>query len=636
MKQLVADFETTVYDGQTKTEVWASASVELYTENVFIFNSIKAQFNFFKTYNQNLIVYYHNLKFDGMFWLDFLLTKTKIKSAYDEDLKEFPKKLKANTFKTLISDTGQFYSITIQLRNMKIELRDSLKLLPFSVDVIGKSFDTKHRKLSIEYVGERHAGGVISDEDRAYIRNDVLVVKEALEYMFNNKHDKMTIGSCCFAEFKKFYGDDYNNYFPDLTTILLNEERFNAKTADEYIRKSYKGGWTYVVEEKANKIYHNGLVLDVNSLYPSVMHSESGSKYPYGLPTFWSGNYIPDICYNEDVYFFVRIKTQFKIKENYLPFIQNKSSLLYKPNKCLRTSDIYDSKRDKYFDSYIDKDGIKRKATMTITLTMTDYKLFLEHYTVDNFVILDGCYFSSKIGLFDSYINKYKEMKINAPNKAVRTLAKLFLNNLYGKMATNENADFKIPYLKDDRTIGFKTVIGQKKKAGYIAIGSAITSYARNFTIRIAQANYYGPDKKGFIYADTDSIHADLNINDVKGVTIHDSNFCCWKCEALFDEAIYVRQKTYIEHITHEDMKPLEKPKYNITCAGMPERCKKLYIDSITQDYIEKDYNYEELQFIKTKRTITDFAIGLKVPSKLMPKTIKGGVVLKETEFTMR
>ena len=35
----VGDFETTVYEGQTKTEVWAAACVELYTEDVAIFHN---------------------------------------------------------------------------------------------------------------------------------------------------------------------------------------------------------------------------------------------------------------------------------------------------------------------------------------------------------------------------------------------------------------------------------------------------------------------------------------------------------------------------------------------------------------------------------------------------------------------
>ena len=41
-----ADFETTVYDGQTSTEVWAAATVELGTEDVQIFHSIGDLFSY--------------------------------------------------------------------------------------------------------------------------------------------------------------------------------------------------------------------------------------------------------------------------------------------------------------------------------------------------------------------------------------------------------------------------------------------------------------------------------------------------------------------------------------------------------------------------------------------------------------
>ena len=69
----MCDFETTVYKGQVNTEVWASASVELFTEDVKIFHSIEEQFDYFKSLDTNICAYYHNLKFDGAFWLSYLL-----------------------------------------------------------------------------------------------------------------------------------------------------------------------------------------------------------------------------------------------------------------------------------------------------------------------------------------------------------------------------------------------------------------------------------------------------------------------------------------------------------------------------------------------------------------------------------
>lgn len=650
-RYMVCDFETTVYEGQTATAVWAAACVEMYTEEVKIFHSIEEQFDYLQEFNENVICYYHNLKFDGSFWLPFLIQTLKLKQAYvklnDEgtsvkwlDDNDMPSK----SFKYAISDMGQWYSITIKLGRHFIIIRDSLKLLPFSVKKIGKSFGTKHKKLDMEYKGFRYPGCVITDEEQRYIANDVLVVKEALEIMFNGGHKRLTIGSCCLAEYKKIIGKkEYEKMFPNLYDIEIDKSLYKYENAGEYIRRSYKGGWCYLVKGKANRIYHKGTTADVNSLYPSMMSSESGNRYPVRDPHFWKGNLIPDICTMPDIYYFVRVRTRFYIKPGYLPFIQIKGNPLYKGTEALETSDIWDYKTKKYYPKYRGVNGNIVDAKVELTLTMTDYKLLKEHYDLVDFEILDGCWFYSELGIFDSYIEKYKKIKLESKG-AIRELAKLFLNNLCGKMASSTDSSFKIAYVKDDGSIGFQEVQEFDKLPGYIPVGSAITSYARNFTIRAAQKNYHGVDKPGFIYADTDSIHCDLGPEEITGITVHDKNFCCWKLEACWDEAIFVRQKTYIEHVVKEDLKPCE-PRYNVKCAGMPDKCKDLFLLSMkgwdkNNDFDEKGEKIgrtkQEEEFLQIKRSIIDFGLGLRVPGKLLPKRIRGGVVLVDDYYTMR
>ena len=641
-KILMCDFETTVYKNQDHTEVWASACVELGTEDVKIFHSIGETFEYFKSLNCNLICYYHNLKFDGAFWLSYLIKDLQMKQAYTQSgddinsIEWTPTQLmKNNTFKYSISDMGQWYTITIKLHNRVIEIRDSLKLLPFSVKAIGKSFKTTHQKLDMEYTGFRFAGCEITAEEQEYIANDVLVVNEALQIMYNEGHNKLTIGACCLAEYKRLLGKSlYEKYHPNLYEVELDENIFGSSTAGDYIRKSYRGGWCYLVKGKENKVYHNGVTADVNSLYPSMMSSESLNRYPVGMPTFWKGNIIPDEALKDDKFYFVRIRTRFYLKQGKLPFIQVKNTLLYKSNEMLETSDIRDDE-GLYHESVRMPDGSIKTTSIEMTLTMTDYKLLKEHYELVDFEMLDGCYFDSVIGLFDSYIEKYKKIKLESTG-ALRQLAKLFLNNLYGKMASNTRSSFKVSYLKDDNSVGFYTVVQNDKTPGYIPIGSAITSYARNFTIRAAQMNFYGINNRGFIYADTDSIHCDLNADELVGIKEHDRNFCCWKLESYWDEAIFVRQKTYIEHVTHEDKEPIENPYYNVKCAGMPEKCKNYFVQSMKGGDIDENETEEVKEFLRTKREITDFKVGLKIPGKLLPKRINGGIVLVETTYEMR
>ena len=129
----------------------------------------------------------------------------------------------------------------------------------------------------------------------------------------------------------------------------------------------------------------------------------------------------------------------------------------------------------------------------------------------------------------------------------------------------------------------------------------------------------------------------------MKNVPIHESDFCKWKLESFWDSAIFVRQKTYIEHITHEDEKPIDYPYYNIKCAGMPKRPKQLLEMSLegkekleTKNKIIEPENKQEKDFVKVKRELTDFKIGLKVPSKIRPKRIKGGVLLVDCDYNLR
>lgn len=643
-RKFMCDFETTVYKGQKSTEVWASASVEFYTENVQIFHSIDEQFNYFKSLDCDIIAYYHNLKFDGNFWLSYLLTDLKYNQAYEpfnedgtqgEFIKE--KYMKNNTFRYTISSMGQWYIVTIKVNNHFIELRDSLKLLPFSVKQIGKSFKTKHQKLDMEYTGYRYAGCNITDDEKRYIANDVLVVKEALEQLFNDGHDKLTIGSCCVAEYKNSLGAyDYNDLFPALDEFTLDKNIYGSSNADEYIRHSYRGGWCYLVKGKENIIRHNGVTADVNSLYPSMMHSQSGNYFPIGKPYFWKGNIIPNEAIGENKYYFLRIKTRFYIKENMLPFIQIKGNHLYKGTEALTTSDVLD-KNGNYNRYYKDINGNIKDTAQIMTVTMTDYKLMLKHYELVDFEILDGCWFYSDIGIFDNYINHYAEIKMNSKG-AKRTEAKLFLNNLYGKLASSSNSSFKVAYIKEDDSIGFYIVPANNKKVGHIATGSAITSYARNFTITAAQKNYYGVDKAGFIYADTDSIHCDLPADKIKGIKVDPVKFCCWKLESSWDTAIFTRQKTYIEHITHNDLFPVDEPYNDIKCAGMPQKCKDLFNKSMRGYEVKESDNYtqSELKFLERKRDYSDFKVGLCVPGKLLPKRIKGGVLLVDTTYEMR
>lgn len=646
----VADFETTVYKNQERTDVWAAGIVELYQDNCYITNNIADFLSYIYNLKANVICYFHNLKFDGSFILDYLLNHGYKQSLYHYssnalDVKFLKNRdMPNNTFKMSVSDKNLWYKFIIKKNNKIIEFRDSYKLLPFTLKKIAEDFKTEHKKLTMEYEGYRQPYGEITMEEREYLKHDLYVLKEAMEIMFDRGHTKLTIGSCCLSEYKGIFKfenlETFDEKFPDLTKFDIDSDYHGCDNAYQYVRKSYRGGWCYVNPKKTNKIIEGGITFDVNSLYPYVMHSMSGFKYPVGNPVFFKYKIPEKITDNDDYYYFVRFKCRFLLKDGYLPTLQIKNNWLYKGNEYLTSSRPY-VKGKGYVDYITDEDGNAILYRPELTMTMYDFKLFTTHYRICDFTLLDGCYFRAESGIYDTYIDKYREIKESSTG-AERTLAKLYSNNLYGKFAMSDDSSFKIATM-DGETVKLLSVEEHDKTVGYIPCGTAITSHARYYTITHAQQNYHH-----FIYSDTDSIHLDCGIDNAIGFKVDDRKYGCWKCEATWDQAIFVRQKTYIEHVVAENLQPIAEPYYNITCAGMPDYCKNLFSMSLEgEEYylnkgfkLNKDehknflYDLETGKFIK--RTLSDFRVGLTIDGQLKAKRIPGGIVLREQFYTMK
>ena len=566
MKRFTADFETATWvDDETWVWAWALCDIED-PSHVDIGNSIESFFERIKK-EANPYIYFHNLKFDGEFILYYLM---KNGFEYVES-----KEKRNNTFSTLISDMGLFYSIEVYFevgkKTKKVTFIDSLKIINQSVESMPETFKIPENKLEIDYNAPREVGHIITGEEEAYIKNDVVIVAKALKYLFDMGLTKMTAGSNALSEYKQI---TRLNRFRNLYKPLNYE-------IDKDIRRAYRGGFTYLNPLYKNKSVGEGEVLDVNSLYPAVMQKE---MLPFGEPFFYVGKYEEDKVYP---LYIQRLTCSFKLKVGRIPTIQIKHS--------------------RFVDNeYLTDSGIEPVA---LTLTSVDLKLFLEQYDVWDLHYESGWKFKAMRGLFTDYIDKWIKVKNDATisgNKGIRQVAKIMLNSLYGKFATSLDVQSKIPYLEGDIV---KYRLGEKgtKDGVYLPMGAFITAYARDKTIRTSQAikdysiKKYGIDM--YCYSDTDSIHTILPIEELKQFCkIDDVELGKWKHESHFTRAKFIRQKTYLEEINEE---------IQITCAGLPQRC----YDQVTWD------NFKE---------------GMKVDGKLTFTHVKGGVILKETEFTIK
>lgn len=557
-KKYSCDFETTTKIDDCR--VWAYGYMEIGNkENYRIGTSIDEFMEWAKDTCANL--YFHNLRFDGEFIVNWLL---KNGFTYCE------KNNKANTFKTIISKMGQWYKIDICYgykgkQKLHTEIFDSLKKIPFKVSQIAVSFKLDKLKGDIDYHKERPVGYQLTDEEYNYVKNDVEIIADALKIQFDQGLTKMTSGSDSLYGYKSVIGKKvFEKVFPELSLEM-----------DANIRLAYRGGFTWLNETYAEKVINGGIVFDVNSLYPAMMYYK---ELPYGMPIQFDGEYEQDDMYP---LYIQHVRCEFQLKEGYIPTIQLKTSGFFKQNEYLKNSS------GEIVDLYV---------------TNIDWELIQEHYHIYDEEYVSGWKFKKKVGLFNDFIEKWMAIKISSDG-AIKQLAKLMLNSLYGKFASNPDVTGKYPFLKEDGSCGFALGDQEFKKPVYTPMGVFITSWARHTTITTAQKCF---DR--IIYCDTDSIHlTGTDVPDMLKELVDPDKLGFWQHESTYKRAKYIRQKTYVQEIIKSDGSTYE----SVKCAGMPDA-------------------------VKEKVTFDTFQRGFTSNGKLMPKHVSGGVVLVDGVFTLK
>lgn len=591
-----ADFETTTDEHDCRVWAYALSNIEDYE---FIYgNNIDDFFSFCENSKDNLKIWFHNLKFDGSYLLSYLLTHS---FEFIEDTKD----RRDRTFTTMITDMGQFYSITVYFmvkgkRVNKVTFYDSLKIFPnFSVERVAEGFGLPISKLELDYKRKRKVGHQLTEEEVNYIRNDVEIMARALHIMFEQNLTKMTIASDAMTYFRTTI-QGFRKKFPKL-----------PKEVDLDIRKSYRGGFTYVNEIYKEKQLGRGITLDVNSLYPSCMVH---CFLPYDFPVAFDGKYEKDSVYPLYIQTFSCV---FDIKEGKIPTIQIKNSLSFIPNEYVKSSE---------------------GEIVTLTLTKPDYELFMEHYNVRHLHYVGGWKFKQAKGIFDEYINYWTERKIKAGkegNAPIRQISKLLLNSLYGRFSLSPTARQKAPYLDEKGVVRFNLLPEEEREPVYIPVGTFITAYGRERTIRTSQIirdftlKKYGEDR--YYYSDTDSCHANLSDEDLEElkdiIHIDDYELGCWAKESEFTRACFIRQKCYVEEVNG---------KLDVTVAGLPKYLAPLItFENFAKGFTTEGLTLEEMLKIASNNGATKEDLK-KIHHKLTYKYVKGGVILKDTDFTIQ
>lgn len=558
-KIYAADLETNTHEDDVR--VWAWGAMNIYSKR-FEYGSDIDSFIAYMFKNGGRY-YFHNLKFDGVYILIWLLENGW---EYTDDIKPGPKQ-----FNAIIDNMGKYYQIKIPWksharRQEYITIRDSLKLIPFAIRDIAIKFKMDEIKGDIDYSKIRIPGEKIDPSDLRYLYLDVKILADALTMINVSRETKMTTSAECLKSYKEIIG---GKKFREIFPVLAPE-------VDAFCRKSYRGGWSYVKKSIQGKEIGAGIRLDVNSLYPYVMHER---LIPYGEPKYFKGEYKETPGY---LLYIQRIQCVFKLKPNHLPMIQLKKSMIFSQTE------------------YIEECMTEQE----LVLTNVDLKLFLEHYDVmDSIQYIDGYMFKASGKLYTKYLDYWIDEKVDAGEKGDlgrRQIAKDRQNCLYGKFGSRIDRRHKKPYLKDG-ILKYELSEKEDVEPVYIPAATFITAWARDYTIRAAQSQY---DR--FCYSDTDSLH--LEGEDLpENLEIDANKLGAFKHEATFSRAKFLRAKRYIED---------EGGELHVTCAGMP---KNLW-NQITWQNFDTRLPLKERTF----------------KGKLVPKHVKGGILLTETTFTLQ
>lgn len=385
---------------------------------------------------------------------------TKLEIGYDRETKYESKE--------------EFENDGNELQYLKIDIKILLDFLT----MISKSKHLPLNKWKLTAAGTAYniwkydfIGKNLLDKEIANNKIEKIITKKGFEkYAWKNRAKRKwkLITKIIDEIFTKFFPTDFLNLY----NLDYDELNFNL------IRRAYQGGLTMSNPSYSGKIRENIVYADINSSYPSVMMD---GWLPIGKPIFDE----PEEKNSFKIIYKLIIGKNSLINNSGVPFLFN-----FKNN---------DRMKNKQYPYEINKGNSRNN--LEIFLTDDELERVKKYYKGNikyEFVTAFKKIHSSKI--FGSYINHFYELKENARNSAEKTIAKLMLNSLYGKMG--QDVTRKSSILQQKGGIReWSSYITISKAKFYLPFAIWITALAR---LKLVDA--VGNKFDSINYMDTDSI----------------------------------------------------------------------------------------------------------------------------------
>lgn len=587
-KILFADFETITFDSDyfkkykhTNVFMWYLKDIDNTMDKIG--DTIDNFMNFLYEQKENLIVYFHNLSFDGDFIYKYLLRNRR--KDFLNTLEKKEAKQDRNWF-MIFNNGNSIYSIEINTvssyidengkrkkKRQRIKFMCTYKLLSSSINSLGKSLGLNKLNEIEKLINQGiikdkndfyNQGGfnmkpVIKEAFEKYIKQDVEIARLAYINFSNNLfslknlvyskkfkkncvnlENKLTIGGIVYALSKNYI---YNNF----GASVLKKYKIKEKDYD-LAHKFFNGGWTQFNPKYFNKylVKLNGVVIDINSSYPYQMtkllpvgklYNTISKKWKYHL-----------------VFYEVKL-SWIRIKKEYEDFV------ILKNKK--KDSDL------RYEKEMIDT---------TLYYYEEEFEFIKKIYDME--ILNVKTYFCEAEYLFKGLIEElyqYKEYYANKGEEANKLTYKIMLNSLFGRQCMRKAYDVEI-WVNDKDFESFKKLremeMGiiingkryaiskfrnkkqpitklngvcllevKKDNAKYtnVLIGAMITSYAR---LQLWETILkFGVDK--YMYCDTDSIFLNTNEDISKKIELDKSKLGAWSIDTRFKEGKILGAKRY-------------------------------------------------------------------------------------------
>lgn len=236
----IGDFETSTgnTDGSTNVYLWGYSTLD----KKHRYSGVNLDEFFSSIYHHKVKrIYFHNLKWDGNFIVNWLLENNIMPIDEIFTTPDTP-----NTWSWMCDTNSTIYDLQVNYKGHVIKFSDTAKLLMSSVDNLGKMLGLP--KLEIDYHKYKYFETIsdVPPDLISYLWRDIDIVIDVLkQFKSAYKNHGLTLGGTALKDFKKEYGrwnfvKKFGGYYYDPKTKERKyHEILDTDTWDEF-KKGYR------------------------------------------------------------------------------------------------------------------------------------------------------------------------------------------------------------------------------------------------------------------------------------------------------------------------------------------------------------------------------------------------------------